>query len=34
MANGNDWNVPNISSAQDWENGPVKQAGLKTKPVT
>jgi hypothetical protein len=20
--NGNDWNMPNISSAQDWDNGP------------
>jgi hypothetical protein len=32
--NGNDWNMPNISSAQDWDNGPIKQAGMKTKPVT
>jgi hypothetical protein len=32
--NGNDWNMPNISSAQDWDNGPVKQAGMKRKPVT
>jgi hypothetical protein len=23
--NGEDWGVPNISSAQDWENGPVKR---------
>ena len=20
--NGHDWNMPNISSAQDWDNGP------------
>ena len=24
--NGNAWNMPNISSAQDWDNGPVVQA--------
>lgn len=24
--NGNDYDMPNISSAQDWDNGPVKQA--------
>lgn len=24
--NGNDWGMPNISSVQDWENGPVEQA--------
>ena len=28
--NGLDWGVPNISSAQDWENGPAVQA--KTRP--
>ena len=24
--NGNDWGMPNLSSAQDWEHGPVAQA--------
>ena len=24
--NGNAWNMPNVSSAQDWDNGPVVQA--------
>jgi hypothetical protein len=24
--NGLDWGVPNISSVQDWENGPQHQA--------
>ena len=23
--NGEKWGVPNISSAQDWDNGPVKR---------
>jgi hypothetical protein len=32
--NGNDWNMPNISSAQDWDNGPVRQSGLRPKPAT
>jgi hypothetical protein len=24
--NGNDWGMPNLSSVQDWENGPLAQA--------
>ena len=31
--NGNDVNMPNISSVQDWDNGPVKQAAMK-RPAT
>jgi hypothetical protein len=31
--NGNDYNMPNISSVQDWDNGPVKQAAMK-RPAT
>jgi hypothetical protein len=27
--NGNDFSMPNISSVQDWDNGPVKQASTK-----
>jgi hypothetical protein len=23
--NGEDWGMPNLSSAQDWENGPVRR---------
>ncbi len=31
--NGNDVGMPNISSVQDWDNGPVKQAAMK-RPAT
>jgi hypothetical protein len=27
--NGNDYDMPNISSVQDWDNGPVKQAATR-----
>ena len=27
--NGNAWNMPNVSSAQDWDNGPVVQASRR-----
>ena len=30
--NGNDWGMPNLSSAQDWENGPAEQAMRMTGP--
>jgi hypothetical protein len=31
--NGNDWGMPNISSAQDWDNGP-EGAPRPGRPVT
>ena len=30
--NGHDWGMPNISNAQDWDNGP--EGAPKQKPVT
>lgn len=32
--NGNNYRLPNISSEQDWDNGPVKQSGIAPKPAT